>query len=80
MQTKQVNQIISTEDQYEMSACCEQVYPLIWERDGIYKVFSAGMILNAIEMAKTVSSDTIKLLWKDGIRMSPDIAKLILGD
>ncbi|MBE3139522.1 MAG: hypothetical protein IMZ53_02960 [Thermoplasmata archaeon] len=79
---KQFFYVIHNEDDLFLPVSRERNDPLVWNKDGMFKLFPVAMILNAIDIARLSGSIdiNIRLLWKDGIRMSDDVTKLLLND
>lgn len=59
-----------------------EVFPIIWNRKGLFRIFSASFIKNKIENLKRQEKiyKSVELFWQYGEPVPDKIAKLLLSE
>lgn len=76
--TNKFDYIVSGKDAINLTSAGEKhIRPLLWNRNGIYRIVPASRIKNDLE--HTGKANTL-IYWFSGIQISPIFARLIIGD
>ena len=76
--TNEFDYIVSDKDAIRLT-CADKKYirPLLWNRNGIYRIVPASRIKNETERT---GKKCLPIYWVSGIQISAKFARLIIGD